>query len=300
MERLNFQDFFLQAWRASISKKLPWLFGIVLAGVMSAAEIFLRTSVPENVTASELVRIFSENNLQEWITPFFLLTLLFVIGTASRGNLIASLAFVAGKKSLENYPTSLRAVGKNSLRALALEVSIILTLLLAIGIVSLPLFIAATYNPATLELLVTLGIFTLMPILLVIFFIREYALLYLLLSPLSVRGAIEAGCTLFSRFVFPSLLLGLFLYVITTLFTFCLKLVILGITALSHTILMPLEDNSLSLIISFVFFAWFAIFQQALWIAFFKAIASTTKKETSAVEKSATFTENNLPETPSV
>jgi hypothetical protein len=300
MERLNFQDFFLQAWRASISKKLPWLFGIVLAGAMSAAEIFLRTNVPENITTSELVRIFSENNFQEWIAPLFLLILLFLIGTAGRGNLIASLSFVAEKKSPENYPSSLRTVGKNSLRALALEASIVLVIFLAIGIVSLPLFIAATYNPATLELLVTLGIFTLIPILLVIFFIREYALLYLLLSPLSVRGAIEAGCTLFSRFIFPSLLLGLFLYVITTLFTFCLKLVILGITALSHKTLMPPEDSSLSLIIGFVFFTWFAIFQQALWIAFFKTIASTTKKETSTVEKSATFVENNLPETPSV
>ena len=121
---------------------------------------------------------------------------------------------------------------------------------------------------------------------------------YLLLSPLAIRSAIETGAGPFSRSFFPSLMFGMFSFALTVLFTFCLNLVILSIVVLSQKISVPLQEAGVSLAIGFVFFAWFAIFQQALWLAFFKAIAGTRDAKKTVAEKEAAFTDNNLPEIP--
>lgn len=297
MERFNFPDLFLQAWRASISKKLPWLFGSILA-LVSLAEIHLSNQLPVDLSFEELLMLVSEKDSHAWLSICLFFLALFIISTFGKSNLIASLSFVAGKKNLPNYPNSFGAIRKNFSRAFILESLFFCFLLLAIGIVSLPLIIASSYNREAMQSLVTLGFVTLIPIIILIFFIRQYALFYLILSPLSIRGAIEAGCALFSRFVFPSFLLGLFLYALSTLFTFCLKLVILGIVTLANKASLPIGEVTLSLIIGLAFFSWLAIFQQSLWLAFFKAIATPTKEKGSVQEKDPDFVKNNLPETP--
>jgi hypothetical protein len=297
MERLSFYEFLLQAWRASISKKLPWVFGAVIA-LASISETRLGAHLPETASFDGLIGTLGEKSSGEWLLIFFWLIFLFVIGTFGKSNLIASLSFVAGKTGLPNYPTAARAIGKNFLRALFIESLALLLLLLVIIILSLPLWIASSSNPEAVAPLTTLGFATLIPIVIIIFFIRQYALFYLLLSPLSVRSAIETGAGLFSRFVFPSLLFGLFSFALTALFTFFLNLAILSIVALSGKVSIPLGETAVSLAAGFVFFAWFAIFQQALWLAFFKAIAGTRDTEKTAAEKEAAFADNNLPETP--
>lgn len=297
MERLHFREFFLQAWRASISRKLPWMFGSVIA-IASIAETRMNTVLPDTASFDELRGIFGEKDPGEWFSIFLILVLLFIVGTFGKSNLIASLSAIAGKTGLPNYPDTVRALGKNFFRALSLESLALLSLLLSIGILSLPLWIASSRNPEAMLPLTTLGLFTLIPIVIIIFFIRQYALFYLLLAPLAIRGAIETGASLFSRFIFQSLFFGLFSFALTILFTFCLNLVILGIVVLSQKVSLPLGEAGVSLATGFVFFAWFAIFQQALWLAFFKAIAGAHDTRKTVAEKDAAFTDNNLPEIP--
>lgn len=297
MEKLSFYEFFLQAWRTPISRKLPWVFGVIIA-IASIAEMRLNSGMPATSSFDELGGVFGEKDPSEWLSIFLLLITLFIIGTLGKSNLIVSLSFVAGKTGLPNYPNTVRAIGKNFFRALFLEGLALSSLLLAIGVLSLPLWIASSRNPEAMLPLTTLGLFTLIPIVIIIFFIRQYALFYLLLAPLAIRNAIEAGSLLFSRFIFQSLFFGLFSFALTVLFTFCLNLVILGIVVLSQKISVPLGEAGVSLAAGFVFFAWFAIFQQALWLAFFKAIADARDTRKTVAEKDAAFTDNNLPEIP--
>lgn len=299
MERLRFHEFLLQAWRASISKKLPWIFGLIIA-VASIAETRLNAGIPDTSSFDELIGIFGGKSSDEWLSIFLWIIFLFVISTLGKSNLIVSLSSVAGKTGLKNYPDTARAIGKNFFSALLLDGLAVFLLLAVITILSLPLWIASLHNPEAMTPLISLGFLTFIPIIIIIFFVRQYALFYLLLSPLSIRGAIETSSVLFSRFFFPSLLFGLFSFALTTLFTFFLNLVILSIVVLSHKVSLPSGDTSISLATGLVFFSWFSVFQQALWIAFFKAIAGTHDTQKATAEKETAIANNNLPETPTI
>jgi hypothetical protein len=301
MEKLRFDELFWQAWHASISPKLAWAFGLIIGVVSILLMMPDDTTAPNIFYFEKFVRIFSGQASDNWIWIFILLgfVLLFVVKTFGESNLIVSLSFVAGKTDLPNYPDTVRAMSKNFFRALLVEGMALFLILAIIGILSLPLWIAYTHNPQTMDLLSVLVLLTLIPIIIMIFFIRKYSLFYFLLSPLSLRGAIENAGALFSRFFFHSLLFSLFFSVLFILFTFCWKLVTLGIVAIVHWIAMPLGEEAISLVVSFVFFVWFAVFQQALWMAFFKSITSIRDTKIAVTEKETAFADS-LPEIPPV
>lgn len=300
MEKLLFREFFREAWRASISKKLPWIFGIIISTV-SILETKLHITLPETATPDELVHILTQKSPDEWLGLLIALIVLLLVGIFGRSNLIPALSFVAGKKDLPNYPQNPRALWKNFLRGICLEGAILLVILFSVIILSLPFWLASAYNPEAITSLILFGALTLIPIIIVLFFVRQYALLYLLLSPIGIRGAFEASSKLFSRYMLPSLLFGLFIFLLTLLFTFLLNLAILSISTLATVISLLPEKIYLPLVISGIFFAWFAIFQQALWIAFFKAIAGTENKDKVVTEKAAPFIENNkVPDVPPI
>lgn len=298
MEKLLFREFFRAAWQASISKKLPWVFGVIISAV-SILETKLHITLTEATTPDKLVHILTQKTPDEWLGLLITLTILLLVGIFGRSNLIPALSFVAGKKDLPNHPHTPQALWKNFLRGICLEGVMLLVILFSVIILSLPFWLASVYNPEAITSLALFGALTLIPIITVLFFVRQYALLYLLLSPIGIRGAFEASCKLFSRYMLPSFLFGLFMFLLTLLFTFLLNLAILSISALATAIFLLPEKISLPLIISGICFAWFAILQQALWIAFFKAIAGTENKEEVVTEKTAPFIENNkIPDVP--
>jgi hypothetical protein len=300
MEKSRFDKLFWQAWHASISLKLAWGFGLIV-GVASVMQTRPDASTSDIFYFEEFFRILSERVSGNGIWIFFSLwfIFLFVVKTFGESNLIVALSSVAGKTGLPNYPNAARAMGQNFFRALLVEGIALFLILAIIGVLSLPLWIAYTRNPQVMDLLIVLILLTFIPIIVMIFFIRQYALFYLLLSPLSLRRAIETAGALFSSFFFPSLLFGMFFGVLFILFTFCWKLVTLGIVALVHWTTMPLREGIISLAVSFVFFVWFAIFQQALWLAFFKSIAGASDTKKAVAEKETAFTDS-LPEIPPV
>ncbi len=299
MEKLRFHEFFSQAWRASVSQKLAWVFGIIV-GISSIAATRPDIVLPYIFYLNKFTTpIFSEKVYSEAFLIFIWLALLFVVGVFGEGNLISSLSYISGKTNFSNYPNTPKAAKHNFFRALLVDGLALCLLLIAIGIISLPIGIASARNPDAMRLLTTLGLLTLTPIIIVIFFIRQYALFYFLFSPLSLRGAVETASALFSRFFSRSLAFGVFFVALTIFFTFCVELITLGIVFLARQISVPLEEGLVSLVASFVFFVWFAIFQQALWLAFFKSIAGTRDTQKSTEEKSAVFTDN-LPEIPPV
>lgn len=300
MGKLPFYEFFSQAWRVSISpRRITLIFGLIIA-ISNVAASWLDIVLPYIFSLDKFTLIFPARIYGEVFLVFVWLTLFFLVGVFGKGNLIASLSYIAGKVGLPNYPNTFAALRKNFFRTVVIDVAAFFSLIAAIAIILLPLGIASAKNPNVMNLLMTLGFITLIPIVIVIFFIRQYSLFYFLLSPVSFRGAVETACSLFSKFFLKSLSFGLFFIALAALFTFCLQFIILGVVFIADKIYFPLEEQFVSLAVSFVFFAWFAIFQQALWLAFFKSIAGVRESQKVATEKENVLVGDNLPEIPPV
>jgi hypothetical protein len=301
MKKLPFYEFFLQAWRASISpRRVTLILGLVVA-ISNIVASRLDIVFPYIFSLNKFTLMFPEKIYGEAFFIFLWVVLFFVIGVFGKGNLIVSLSYMAGKTGLPNYLNTFTALKKNFLNTLKVELLALFSLLAVSFIILLPLGIASANNPNVMNLLIILGLITLLPIAIIIFFIKQYSLFYFLLSPVSFRGAIETACTLFSKFFFRSLSFGLFFLALAALFTFCLQMVILGVVFLAQKISLPLEEQIISFAASFVFFAWFAIFQQALWLAFFKSIAGMRETQKVVVEKEKEAAlAGNIPEIPPV
>ncbi|MFZ2299544.1 MAG: hypothetical protein WAW00_00205 [Candidatus Moraniibacteriota bacterium] len=289
----------LQAWRASLPRKLPWIFGAVIALAGIAETQFGAGPLLDTFSLEESFKSLAGQDPQEALLIALIFVSLSIVGMFGKSNLIVALGFVADKPHLPNHPDTAKAIGTNFLRGLLLESIAFLAFLIVIGILAIPPLIAASYNPEALPLLVLLSLITLVPLALILFFIKQFSLFYLLLSPLRIRGAIEVGSSLLYRRIAPSLLFGLFSFALSVLFTFCANLVILVITVLFDKISIPLPETYASLAIGFALFAWFAVFQQALWIAFFKSIAGPRDTEEPIKEKeSVPIGNDTLPEIP--
>lgn len=301
IEKLSFYEFFLQAWRASISpKRVTLIFGLIVA-ISNIAASRLDIVFPYIFSLNKFVLMFPEKIYDEVFFIFLWAALFFTIGVFGKGNLIVSLSYIAGKIGLPNYPNTFTALKKNFLNTLKVELLALFSLLAVTFIILLPLGIASANNPNVMNLLIILGLLTFIPTAIIIFFIKQYSLFYFLLSPVSFRGSIETACTLFSKFFLKSVLFGLFFLALMALFTFFLQMIILGVVFLAQKISLSLEEQIISFAVSFVFFAWFAIFQQALWLAFFKSIAGTRDIVKAAAEKEKeTAITGNLPEIPPV
>ena len=299
MEKPQVHQFVLQAWRASLPRKLPWIFGGIVALAGIAKNQFSTGPLLDASSLEEFIGNLSKQDPYQALLLVLMLVVLATVGIFGKSNLIVSLGFVADKPNLPNHPDTATTIGKNFFRGLLLEGIAFLAFLIVIGILAIPPLIAASYNPETLPLLMLLSLITLAPLALAIFFIRQFSLLYLLLSPLHIRGAIETGSALFYRFIVPSLLFGLFSFALAVLFTFCANLVILVTTVLFEKISIPIPETSVSLVLGFVLFSWFVVFQQALWIAFFKSLAGPRKTDKPIKEKEGVLVGNDtLPEIP--
>ncbi|MEI8096744.1 MAG: hypothetical protein WCG73_01410 [Candidatus Moraniibacteriota bacterium] len=296
MEKPFFFKLILEATVATFTKKLPWIFGsfmtfAALLGSMWNADIANTDSL------EALFQVVSQKTPQELFSLFIILFVLFISSTLGKGNLIVSLSFVTHKNNPSNHPTTLHSLWKNFTLTFLVECIAFIFLIAIIGILSVPFLIASGTKPAAMPLLLNFAILTFIPIALVVSFIKECTFLYVLLSPIKIRSAIEASRVLFSRFIARSFFFTLLTLILTGLFTFCVNLVILGITVLSEKISLPLTKEFFSFVISFVFFTWFTLFLQALWIAFFKSIASP-KTDPIVEEKEVVVEEGILPEIP--
>ncbi|HLC95233.1 MAG TPA: hypothetical protein VJH89_01980 [Patescibacteria group bacterium] len=299
MEKIPFQLLCTQAWRASITHKLAWIFGCIIAGA-SALNIRLSQDIPNITTSDTLQTVLQTKSPREWLVFLLILIVLFLVRIFGNSNLVASLASLADKANLYNYPRTLRAVWNNFFRVLLLEGLLLIFLSVVIGIISFPLIIAVSNNFGAIRLLGALGLLTFIPIACIVFFIRQYAIFYLLFSfPLTLRGSLETSSALFLRSVVPSLLFGLFSLGITLFFALGLNILIASALALVQILSLPLTESAIAFALSFILLAWFTIFQQALWIAFFKNIASTPDAK-QTTKKTEEVPSDNIPETPPV
>ncbi|MGK2848564.1 MAG: hypothetical protein ACSLEX_00600 [Minisyncoccota bacterium] len=289
MQKLSFHTICQEAWKVSWQKKIHWIFALligivsIISNTLSEHYVLLSGDTPP-------VIIPTQHSLSLWLLILCGLTILFIINVFGKGNLIASLAFIAGRKHITNYPNTRHNIWLNFRYTLLLEITLIGIFLMIIGTLSIPFLIAISSNPDVIPILALVSILTLLPILTVLFFLRQYALYYLLLSPLGFNAALEAGMTLFVRHSLHSLIFGFLTLLISFLFTFFLNLIILSISALTNALSLTFIETGIIMLIGWLALSWFSLFSQALWLSFFKHIAmnnSDPLTETSTKEEYA-------------
>lgn len=291
MEKTSFRKLLALAWRASFAHPLPWIFGAFIA----LAAVIENSVVADQAAASSIRELLGSiasdpRDIYYWAT---LAAALIAVRVFGKGNLIAALSLLF-KKNAAPVTVSFQPMAQNFLRTLLLEAAAGIFLIAIAAILSLPSLIAFKYNQEAFDTVLFLSVLTFLPIAIAVFFISEFALFYRLLSRLTLRSAFENGGALFSRHAMRSLLFGIFSLALAAVFTFCLNLVMLSIAVLSQKAGVPFLETALSFLGSFVAIAWFAVLRQALWLSFFKDIASPKEPE----KKEAAALKESIPEIP--
>lgn len=134
-----------------------------------------------------------------------------------------------------------------------------------------PILIASKVNPMVIPSLFQMGTIFLLVIALTFFYMKEFGLLYSLLTGIKPRLALELGLKLFQKHLLFSLLFGLFLIALSLLFTFFLNLAIIT-SALIPFFWLEVTINALG---GIIVFGLATLITETLHLLFFHALAVT-------------------------
>ncbi len=287
MERIPFSIIIQESWRISFTRASFFIFGLFMA-LPFVGQFFLPTQMTEKA----------------WFTFFQThpLLIFFVLFTLSLSKLFGKSNLIVALHHLTKEKTPLRifsfqSLWKNFVKGVFIDTLLFVFFLLLFAILLLPSLFSFLFLGTLPHALPFLGLLIFLPVALMSFFIREFSFFYLVLSPLSLRASFEASTTLFMKHRNVCLLFGLFTLLIGVLFTFSLNLAMLGIVALFRGNPFLSEEGAL-VGTSLFFLSWYEIFWQALWLNFFKRLA--TPKNKAPEEAHQVGYEEKISEIPSV
>lgn len=273
MERISFLDIFLDSWRLTLSRRRLFVFGLCIALPGASLLVFLQN---ETVLTQEFLETFVAQHL--FVSLSFLLWYFFFV-LFGKSNLIIAL----NETVHENDPKKPFALSGYLLalkKAFLLDMTIIGFFLLLIAILSLPAILSSVLLGTIPPSLILLEKLVLFPIIIIGYFVREFAYFYSLLSPLRLKSSFEAASNLFVQHRLRCLFFGLFFLCIRILFTFFMNLAMLGIVALLQKLL-PGTHGAISFFVtSLILLTWYEVFRQALWFTFFRFLATPKEKAT--------------------
>lgn len=269
MEKFSFLDILFESWRLSFTRFSFFLFGFLIA--LPAVIISVLLTPLEELTLPELQTYL----IAHWLPAALLLFGAFIFTLYGKGNLIVTLNATLSQKSaipkkVSSFSRSLYIFKKVLLIDLVIFGGLIMVLLT----LSLPSLIAFLTIGSVPKGLVSLGIITLLPVIIIGFFLREFTFFYFLLSPLRLFPGLEAGANFFLRFRSLCLLFGALFVFTGLLFTFSLNLVMLGIVALLQTLFPAISTLTVFFIGNLIAITWYEVFRQTLWLTFFTRLAT--------------------------
>jgi hypothetical protein len=233
----------------------------------------------------------------EWIAIgiffFFIIFLAFaVLGILARGGLIDSV-----KKHFDQKVSGFRLAmkeGKKFFWKLFL-ISLVLGLfaLFFVFVLAIPVIILfANGNPVFAFIMAGLAVIIAIPIVILTFFVKNYAFIYTVLGKLTFWSAIENGYNLFQKNIASSILMSLIIFLINIsalivafLAIITLAIVFLGLGIIFYFIAGKIAVVGIIVLAVICFLAVFLFarsvceaFVQAIWILFFMKIARTPEK----------------------
>lgn len=289
MERTPFFDILVQSWNLSFSRTTFLLFGFFMALPIASQFLILPEEITDVAILTEII-LASPGYSLLFFCGSFLFTLF------GKANLIQRLSLT---QNTENAPRQIPP--RHSPRDLIKKMFLLETsfgiFLLGIGLIlTIPSALSFVAYQRIPEALVLLGLIVFIPIVIILFFVRQFSYYYYLLSPLRLKSAIERGAVLFIRYRSPTFLFGIFYFFLYSIFTFSLNLAMLGGVVLFWKFFGDVSQPLFSFVGSLFFLSWYAVFEQTLWFRFFMSLAGP---KPAPQEDGVLIKEHGAPETPS-
>ena len=295
MGNASFQEILLRAWKVSYGYPVLWAFGLFVAVAATAENMLPARAIDLSSFDKFLASVTDEPRTVLFL--FFLSVALFAVSVFGKSNLIVALSLLSDKKKTDKT-FHCRSVRGNFFRAFRLELTVIGFLITVLIILSFPSLLAYWYNTDVLPLIFSWSLLTLVPIVFIAFIVREFALFYFLLSPLRLFSAFENAGAILSRHFIRCVIFCLSFLGLLLIFTFCLNLAMLSISALfPSSNQMFLGKTMLAFFVNLISLTWWNVLQQAFWLFFFKDLALPKQLEKTSTEEEAPAQEK-IPELP--
>ncbi len=304
MKNINYLEIIKQAFWMTWKNKFLWIFGFL---------IFLGSISPN--TNLQGGRFGEESKKMQVMTDFaqahpdiFIALSVFSVIALIAFFLLKIIATVAITKSADNIALykqlslwSIFLESKKFLRRLLfLELLVGLALGLIVAVMSVPIVYLFMLNPSTLAFIVLgIAIIILIPLLILAFYLRNYAYLYIILGDFKIKSAMESAYVLFAKNIKESLLFGLlnigmeFLFLLSLLLALIVVVVVLAPLGFIAYFLFSNIGASTFLVIGIValiaiviaLFSWYSAFLQTAWLLFFQQISFEKSREKKLTEK---------------
>ena len=266
--------------KAIFSHPILLLFGACIAVPKVLSQFFLRKNFDESGNIESLQ--VNMSNVLLFDTTLFLLFAFATIVVGSFG-IIALVLLMNRQENHERFRVSL--IGRFALARVApvirLELLLIALAVIVGVLVTIPGDIALAQGLQGLSRALTLSAIGLMlSIFLLFFFLRQYALLYLSLTNISLRDALENAARLFRTYTKETFLLGAFLFFAELLSLFALAtLFSFSESFLEHTPSFSLGGMFLEWAIMIGTLSFLEAWSWTSWTSFFRMIALPKEPE---------------------
>jgi hypothetical protein len=298
MNNASYISLFRTAYLYTKKNRFLWWYGFIIA-LTAITQNFQINSSSFNTSTSQLQENYSQlttsilDNIYLFLGVLFFVLLLFILLYALNILSLASIWNLTSKAKNSNIPGNFSSGFKKSkkffwsiLLTRMILGAILVFVLIILLLPSLFLWFTDNTSSAFIVLICTLTLY--IPILIIAFFIRKFAQLYIVLSNIPVLDALDAACILFRKNILRSLVMGLYIlgWNLLLAMIFIIGIVAITILGMLFGILLYVMHSTLgttiliilgiSAVVLFSLFikSIFIVFTEIAWLLFFKKIAA--------------------------
>jgi len=322
MHKINYLEIFKKAWNITWNNKYLWWFGFFIT-LGSGANVFNFNfpSDSKSQEAGELQKIvenfLSQNwqmraariaeiipgNTEYWIVGgiVFLLIVLFILVIV---RVVSQAGLITEANNIEKEKGSFwKGFGKGKTYFWKIFLVDILLGFLMVGIILIMiipiLFLFYLGSILSGIISIILAIFIIIPLSVLVFFLKRYAHFYIILSQLKIFSSIESAYFLFKKNIWSSIIMSLLFipigFILALMLIFSALMIGLAFLIIGFVLYFTLGllGTTIAIILGavalfaamFLIFSAYKVFAEISWLLFFKEIA-TPKEEELVEEKS--------------
>jgi hypothetical protein len=299
---INYLEILKKSWSITWNNKYLWWFGFFLALGINGLDFNGPFNSGGGKEKEE--KIFNAlagyfDRYQELIISLLIVLLLISISLVilkiiCRAGLIKSVAEIE-KGKIGSFKTGFKEGKKYFWKLLGTDFIVgfffIIILIVLFSPIAFLIYLKSYWLALVLGILATIIIIALA---ILVAFLKEYACIYLVLSDISIRSALESGYQLFLKNFWPSIIFSIIFIPIALvlglgiLMTLIILAVIFGIIGVIFYLILAKIGAVIIAVLGILFFliltlvlqSIFETFKQASWVLFFHEIATVKKEET--------------------
>lgn len=290
VESVSFVTLLLESARLFLKQRLLFVFVFLFGSITLFSSQFTKMPLPiSSLETTEHILTWIAENHTLILTLLGLNFFFTLISALIRG----SIFLIIEETLLPRAPHHTNKINlikylHASLKAFRTEAFYSLFLFSLTFLLFVPVFFAWKFNAASLPLIFNLASLLLIGILVLFYFIKEYAVLYQILAGTSFRIALDLGYALFRKRFGLSLIFGMVLFALFLCFTFILDSAIIWSARFFG------DEAFGSALFLFVFSGCYMVYENIFRLLFFHSLAAEKKKP----EKSEIVQEETLETSP--